>query len=149
VNVMSGVRLSRLSSGYVEAQLGPGGVVSSESALNIPADMIHYGFTRTANLAISRGSAKRIAGFGVTVNAVLPGPTLSEGVETMLKTNTLSPWSPRGSRTVQASSSVSGPLPISVSSVYRALDPRSFPGRRRRPTRHNGKASPLAAVRAQ
>jgi NAD(P)-dependent dehydrogenase (short-subunit alcohol dehydrogenase family) len=47
--------------------------------------MIHYGFTKTANLAISRGLAKRIAGSGVTVNAVLPGPTLSEGVETMLK----------------------------------------------------------------
>jgi NAD(P)-dependent dehydrogenase (short-subunit alcohol dehydrogenase family) len=47
--------------------------------------VIHYGFTKTANLAISRGLAKRIAGSGVTVNAVLPGPTLSEGVETMLK----------------------------------------------------------------
>ena len=59
--------------------------VSSESALNIPADMIHYGFTKTANLSISRGLAKRVAGTGVTVNAVLPGPTLSEGVEAMLK----------------------------------------------------------------
>jgi NAD(P)-dependent dehydrogenase (short-subunit alcohol dehydrogenase family) len=47
--------------------------------------MIHYGFTKTASLAISRGLAKRVAGTGVTVNAVLPGPTLSEGVEAMLK----------------------------------------------------------------
>ena len=47
--------------------------------------MIHYGFTKTAVLAISRGLAKRLAGTGVTVNAVLPGPTLSEGVEAMLK----------------------------------------------------------------
>ena len=59
--------------------------LSSESGLNIPADMIHYGFTKTANLSISRGLAKRLAGTGVTVNAVLPGPTLSEGVEAMLK----------------------------------------------------------------
>src|SRR5699024_10969616 len=59
--------------------------ISSESALNIPPDMIHYGFTKTANLSISRGLAKRVAGTGVTVNAVLPGPTLSEGVEAMLK----------------------------------------------------------------
>jgi NAD(P)-dependent dehydrogenase (short-subunit alcohol dehydrogenase family) len=50
-----------------------------------PADMIHYGFTKTAVLSISRGLAKRAAGTGVTVNAVLPGPTLSEGVEDMLK----------------------------------------------------------------
>lgn len=59
--------------------------LSSESALNIPADMIHYGFTKTANLAVSRGLAKRLAGTGVTVNAVLPGPTLTEGVEALLK----------------------------------------------------------------
>jgi NAD(P)-dependent dehydrogenase (short-subunit alcohol dehydrogenase family) len=59
--------------------------LSSESALNIPADMIHYGFTKTANLAISRGLAKRLGGTGVTVNAVLPGPTLSEGLHAMLQ----------------------------------------------------------------
>jgi NAD(P)-dependent dehydrogenase (short-subunit alcohol dehydrogenase family) len=86
VNVMSGVRLSRAYlPGMLKRNWGRVVFMSSESALNIPADMIHYGFTKTANLAISRGLAKRIAGSGVTVNAVLPGPTLSEGVETMLK----------------------------------------------------------------
>jgi Enoyl-(Acyl carrier protein) reductase len=59
--------------------------LSSESALNIPVDMIHYGVTNAANLAVARGVAKWAAGTGVTVNAVLPGPTLSEGVEAMLK----------------------------------------------------------------
>jgi NAD(P)-dependent dehydrogenase (short-subunit alcohol dehydrogenase family) len=59
--------------------------ISSDSALDIPANMIHYGFTKTAVLSISRGLAKRTAGTGVTVNAILPGPTLSEGLESMLK----------------------------------------------------------------
>jgi NAD(P)-dependent dehydrogenase (short-subunit alcohol dehydrogenase family) len=86
VNVMSGVRLSRAYlPGMVERNWGRVIFLSSESALNIPADMIHYGFTKTALLAISRGLAKRVAGSGVTVNAVLPGPTLSEGVEAMLE----------------------------------------------------------------
>lgn len=86
VNVMSGVRLSRAYLlGMLERNWGRVVFVSSESALNIPADMIHYGFTKTANLSVSRGLAKRVAGTGVTVNAVLPGPTLSEGVESMLK----------------------------------------------------------------
>src|SRR6202023_245228 len=89
VNVMSGVRLARA---YMPAMLSRnwGRVVflSSESALNIPVEMIHYGFTKTAVLAISRGLAKRAAGTGVTVNAVLPGPTLSEGVERMLAQST-------------------------------------------------------------
>jgi NAD(P)-dependent dehydrogenase (short-subunit alcohol dehydrogenase family) len=52
--------------------------LSSEAGLNIPSDMIHYGFTKTAVLAIARGLAKRAAGTGVTVNSVLPGPTLSK-----------------------------------------------------------------------
>src|SRR5262249_24258786 len=59
--------------------------LSSESGLNIPPDMIHYGFTETAVPAIARGLAKRLAGTRVTVNSVLPGPTLTEGVEDMLK----------------------------------------------------------------
>jgi len=86
VNVMSGVRLSRA---YLPgmADRGWGRVIflSSESALNIPADMIHYGVTKTADLSLSRGLAKRMAGTGVTVNAILPGPTLSEGVRDMLR----------------------------------------------------------------
>ena len=59
--------------------------VSSESGVSIPSDMIHYGLTKTAQLALSRGLAKRLAGSGVTVNSVLPGPTLSEGVAAMLE----------------------------------------------------------------
>jgi NAD(P)-dependent dehydrogenase (short-subunit alcohol dehydrogenase family) len=80
-NFMSGVRLSRH---YLPrmVQRGWGRIVfiSSESGLNIPADMIHYGVTKTAQLAVSRGMAESVAGTGVTVNAVLPGPTRSEGV---------------------------------------------------------------------
>jgi NAD(P)-dependent dehydrogenase (short-subunit alcohol dehydrogenase family) len=86
VNVMSGVRLSRAYlPGMVQRRWGRVLFLSSESALNIPADMIHYGFTKTAGLSISRGLAKRVAGTGVTVNAILPGPTLSEGLQAMLK----------------------------------------------------------------
>lgn len=86
VNVMSGVRLSRAYlPGMARQQWGRVVFLSSESALNIPADMIHYGFTKTALLSISRGLAKRMAGTGVTVNAVLPGPTLTEGVQDMLR----------------------------------------------------------------
>jgi NAD(P)-dependent dehydrogenase (short-subunit alcohol dehydrogenase family) len=85
VNVLSGVRVSRA---YVPAMVDQGWgrvvFISSESGLNIPADMIHYGFTKSANLSVARGLAKRLAGTGVTVNAVLPGPTLSEGVVEIL-----------------------------------------------------------------
>lgn len=81
VNVMSGIRMARACAQHMVAQ-GWGRIVfiSSEAGLKIPAEMIHYGFTKSANLSVSRGLAKRLAGTGVTVNAVLPGPTLSDGV---------------------------------------------------------------------
>ncbi|GAB4044710.1 SDR family NAD(P)-dependent oxidoreductase [Spirosoma jeollabukense] len=81
VNVMSGVRLSRH---YFPQMLANGWgrilFISSESALQIPTEMIHYGTTKTAQLAVSRGLAELTTGTDVTVNTVLPGPTLSEGV---------------------------------------------------------------------
>jgi len=80
VNVMSGVRLSRH---YLPRMKSAGWgriiFISSESGIQIPSEMIHYGFTKTAQLAISRGLAETTAGSAVTVNAVLPGPTDSEG----------------------------------------------------------------------
>jgi NAD(P)-dependent dehydrogenase (short-subunit alcohol dehydrogenase family) len=86
VNVMSGVRLSRALLPYMlEQNWGRIIFISSESGLNIPAEMIHYGMTKTAQLAISRGLAEIVPGSGVTVNAVLPGPTLTEGVAGFLE----------------------------------------------------------------
>ena len=82
VNVLSGVRLSRHYIGAMKRKnWGRIVFVSSESALQIPAEMIHYGMTKTAQLAVARGLAETTAGTGVTVNSVLPGPTASEGVE--------------------------------------------------------------------
>ncbi|MEH1861715.1 MAG: SDR family oxidoreductase [Nostoc sp.] len=82
VNVLSGVRLSRQ---YLQKQLeqnwGRIVFISSESAIQIPVEMIHYGTTKTAQLAIARGLAEMTVGTGVTVNSVQPGPTRSEGVE--------------------------------------------------------------------
>ena len=86
VNVMSGVRLSRA---YLPRMLkrnwGRIVFISSESALNIPKEMIHYGTTKSAQLAVSRGLAEMTRGTAVTVNSVLPGPTMSEGVEGFVK----------------------------------------------------------------
>lgn len=86
VNVMSGIRLSRAVIGRMK-QIGWGRIVfmASESAINIPVEMIHYGMTKTAQLSISRGLAKAMKGTGVTVNSVLPGPTWSEGVEVFVE----------------------------------------------------------------
>ncbi len=80
-NVLSGVRLSRhYVRGMRSRNWGRIVFVSSESALQIPTEMIHYGMTKTAQLAVARGLAETLAGTGVTVNSVLPGPTASEGV---------------------------------------------------------------------
>lgn len=85
-NVMSGVRLSRaLLPAMVQQGWGRVVFISSESARNIPADMIHYGVTKTAQLSLARGLAKFVAGSGVTVNSVLPGPTISDGFAEMMK----------------------------------------------------------------
>jgi len=85
-NVMSGVRLTRaLLPGMVQKRWGRVVFISSESALNIPSDMIHYGVTKTAQLSLARGLAKFVAGSGVTVNSVLPGPTMSDGFAAMMK----------------------------------------------------------------
>ncbi|ACF02140.1 short-chain dehydrogenase/reductase SDR [Rhodopseudomonas palustris TIE-1] len=85
VNVMSGVRLSRA---YMPAMLernwGRIVFIASESALMIPKEMIHYGMTKTAQLSVSRGLAELTRGTAVTVNAVMPGPTMSEGVQTFV-----------------------------------------------------------------
>ncbi len=80
VNVLSGVRLARLFLPAMKrANWGRIIFISSESAVQIPAEMIHYGMTKTAQLAVSRGLAEAVAGTGITVNCVLPGPTKSRG----------------------------------------------------------------------
>jgi NAD(P)-dependent dehydrogenase (short-subunit alcohol dehydrogenase family) len=80
-NVMSGVRLSRhYLPGMRARDWGRIVFISSESALQIPTEMIHYGVTKTAQLAVARGLSETLAGTHVTVNSVLPGPTASEGV---------------------------------------------------------------------
>jgi len=85
-NVMSGVRMARsYLPGMLKRNWGRIIFISSESALNIPTEMIHYGTTKTAQLAVARGLAKLTRGTAVTINSVLPGPTLSEGVETFVK----------------------------------------------------------------
>jgi NAD(P)-dependent dehydrogenase (short-subunit alcohol dehydrogenase family) len=84
-NVMSGVRLSRhYLSGMRAKNWGRIIFVSSESAVQIPVEMIHYGVTKTAQVSVARGIAETVAGTGITVNSVLAGPTRSEGVETFI-----------------------------------------------------------------
>jgi len=87
VNVLSGIRLARL---YLPSMKknnwGRIIFISSESGIQIPPEMIHYGMTKTAQLAVSRGLAESLAGTGITVNCVLPGPTRSRGVEDFVDT---------------------------------------------------------------
>ena len=81
VNVLSGIRMARHYVGGMRARnWGRIVFVSSESGVQIPVEMIHYGMTKTAQLAVARGLAETLTGTGVTVNSVLPGPTASEGV---------------------------------------------------------------------
>ena len=86
INVMSGIRMTRALMPHMLDQ-GWGRVIfiSSESGVHIPPEMVHYGMTKAAQLALSRGFAESFPGSGVTVNAVLPGPTRSEGVEDFLE----------------------------------------------------------------
>lgn len=87
VNVLSGVRLARLFLPAMKrANWGRIIFISSESAVQIPAEMIHYGMTKTAQLAVSRGLAEAVAGSGITVNSILPGPTKSRGVVDFVET---------------------------------------------------------------
>jgi NAD(P)-dependent dehydrogenase (short-subunit alcohol dehydrogenase family) len=85
-NVVSGVRLTRAYlPGMLQRNWGRIVFVSSESGLQIPREMIHYGVTKTAQIALARGLAESVEGTGVTINSVLPGPTRSEGVGTFVK----------------------------------------------------------------
>src|ERR1700688_3446769 len=96
VNVLSGVRLSRhYLPGMLKNNWGRIIFISSESGFQIPAEMVHYGMTKTAQVAVARGLAESVAGTGVTVNSVLPGPTASEGavgfLDSLAKKSGLSP----------------------------------------------------------
>ena len=86
-NVLSGVRLARLYLPAMrQADWGRIIFISSESGLQIPVEMIHYGMTKTAQIAVARGLAEAVAGTGITVNSVLPGPTRSRGVQDFVET---------------------------------------------------------------
>jgi NAD(P)-dependent dehydrogenase (short-subunit alcohol dehydrogenase family) len=87
VNVLSGVRLARLYLPAMKrANWGRIIFISSESGVQIPAEMIHYGMTKAAQIAVARGLAEAVAGTGITVNSVLPGPTKSRGVGDFVET---------------------------------------------------------------
>jgi len=86
VNVMSGIRLARhYFPGMIDRDWGRIIFIASESALMIPGEMVHYGMTKTAQLAVARGLAEQTRGTGVTVNSVLPGPTRSEGIVAFIR----------------------------------------------------------------
>ncbi|HEY0747634.1 MAG TPA: SDR family NAD(P)-dependent oxidoreductase [Steroidobacteraceae bacterium] len=98
VNVLSGARLARL---YLPAMRkrnwGRIIFISSESGMQIPAEMIHYGMTKAAQIAVARGLAEATAGTGITVNSVLPGPTLSRGVGDFV-----SDWAAKSGKTAKS-----------------------------------------------
>jgi NAD(P)-dependent dehydrogenase (short-subunit alcohol dehydrogenase family) len=98
-NVLSGVRFTRHYGPRMRAK-GFGRIIfiSSESGVQIPTEMIHYGFTKSADLALMRGFAQALAASGVTVNAVLPGPTRTEGVDAMFKSMGQSADDPKAQR---------------------------------------------------
>ncbi|MBN3793409.1 SDR family oxidoreductase [Burkholderia sp. Ac-20392] len=120
VNLMSGIRLSRA---YLPAMgkrdWGRVVFISSECGISTPPDMLHYTMTKTALLGISRGLAKRMAGTGVTVNAVLPGPTLSEGVQTFLEAEIR-----RTGKTIEAQGAelVNALRPSSITRRFQSVD---------------------------
>jgi NAD(P)-dependent dehydrogenase (short-subunit alcohol dehydrogenase family) len=92
VNVMSGVRLSRgYFPGMLERNWGRVIFISSESGLAIPGEMVHYGMTKSAQLAVARGMAQQTKGTGVTVNSVLPGPTRAAAIADFLKSVSSNP----------------------------------------------------------
>lgn len=92
VNVLSAIRMSRYyTPKMVDKKWGRVLLIASESAIQIPTEMVHYGMTKTAMLAVSRGLAQTVAGTGVTVNTVLPGPTKTEGVEVFVKSLSSTP----------------------------------------------------------
>jgi NAD(P)-dependent dehydrogenase (short-subunit alcohol dehydrogenase family) len=99
INVLSGVRFTR-HYGPLMRDKGFGRIVfiSSESGVQIPTEMIHYGFSKSADLALMRGFAQALAATGVTVNAVLPGPTRTEGVEEMFRSMGKSAADPKAQR---------------------------------------------------
>ena len=98
VNVLSGARLSRLYLPYMRQQnWGRIIFISSESGYQIPAEMIHYGMTKSAQIAVARGLAEATAATGITVNSVLPGPTRSRGVGDFV-----ADWAAKSGRTPQA-----------------------------------------------
>lgn len=95
INVLSGVRLARAYfPKMLERNSGRIIFVSSESAINIPSDMIHYGMTKTAQLSVARGLAELTKGTKVTVNSVLPGPTRAAGIEAFLRSRSARPDAP-------------------------------------------------------
>jgi NAD(P)-dependent dehydrogenase (short-subunit alcohol dehydrogenase family) len=106
VNVMSGVRLSRgYFPGMLERDWGRVIFISSESGLAIPGEMVHYGMTKSAQLAVARGMAQQTKGTGVTVNSVLPGPTRAAAIADFLKSVSSNPDARR--RSTRPSSSPS------------------------------------------